>query len=415
MSCLFGKRATQGKQVHAVAKNSKPIGVCLEHEIGTDLTAAEVLDIESEEKYAVQASQEGELHKLASQSKFFDHIFEDFPASIRSWVAKREKVAYAQRMFYHRFASLSVGSDDSSIENNLEDDEDEEGKKERSLTKSPLPRDDEFCFGEVRHNVMAKQYAHLEASERATKDELSYGEVTFQAMAILLTRLRELSCPGCGESCPIYGGPLWKTTAFSESEKQQGGTIFFDLGSGCGRAVIAASILHPDFKCAIGVEILDGLHSLSVAVLDRWNSVTRKLHSSAGSDVDGSNSKDEMWAQERLPEIHFVNCDAFLETTGSSPWKSKEDEVESLADWTKGDVVLIDATCLDDTTLDFIAFRAKAMPDGAFLVTITAELPLQFYSHLKLCNSSESLDLPMNWGITDAFVYQRVRRNVDYG
>ena len=96
---LFGRRTAQGKQVHTVAKNkSKPIGVCLEYDIGTDLTAAKVLDIESEEKYAVQTSQEGELRILASQNNFFDQIFEDFPASIRSWVAKREKVAHAQRM-----------------------------------------------------------------------------------------------------------------------------------------------------------------------------------------------------------------------------------------------------------------------------------------------------------------------------
>jgi hypothetical protein len=42
------------------------------------------------------------------------------------------------------------------------------------------------------------------------------------------------------------------------------GGVFYDLGSGTGRAVFVARFLH-DFKECKGIELLEGLHSVAVA------------------------------------------------------------------------------------------------------------------------------------------------------
>lgn len=39
--------------------------------------------------------------------------------------------------------------------------------------------------------------------------------------------------------------------------------IFFDLGSGSGKGIFAASMLFPFKKC-IGIEILEGLYNISL-------------------------------------------------------------------------------------------------------------------------------------------------------
>jgi|MDSY01.1.fsa_nt_gb hypothetical protein len=363
-----------------------------------------------------------ELRKLASQNELFDRVFEKFPASIRSYIAKKEQVAHAQRMFYSRFASMDEDEDED------EDDAEAGGFEDTTVGGGGCLNDEGAPGLELQHNIMVKKHAGLEASTRANDDELSYGEVTFQAMAILLHRLRHLSRPGCGESCCRNGGPLWELAEPNRESPGDGGASygggsFFDLGSGCGRAVIAACILHPAFERAVGIEILDGLYNLATAVLEQWNSfaeseplcwTTTAGKSSELQPDDGADSR----RRERTT-IEFVNGDAFEETDKKkSPSKKEVYEAVRAGDWARGDVVLVDATCLDEATLDLIAHRAKDMPDGAFLVTITAKLPLEFYSHLVLCDEDSSgsqLDVPMNWGATEAFVYQRVRRDGSRG
>ena len=46
------------------------------------------------------------------------------------------------------------------------------------------------------------------------------------------------------------------------------GGIFYDLGSGTGKAVFAARLTQDFSRCA-GVEILQGLHTQARSVLDR--------------------------------------------------------------------------------------------------------------------------------------------------
>lgn len=49
------------------------------------------------------------------------------------------------------------------------------------------------------------------------------------------------------------------------------GTIFYDLGSGTGKAVFAARLTQ-DFSKCIGIEILQSLHQQATAIVKRYNS-----------------------------------------------------------------------------------------------------------------------------------------------
>ena len=362
-----------------------------------------------------------ELRKLASQNELFDRVFEKFPASIRSYIAKKEQVAHAQRMFYSRFASMDEDEDE-------DEDDAEAGGFEDTTVGGGGCLDDEGAPGlELQHNIMVKKHAGLEASTRANDDELSYGEVTFQAMAILLHRLRHLSRPGCGESCCRNGGPLWELAEPNRESPGDGGASygggsFFDLGSGCGRAVIAACILHPAFERAVGIEILDGLYNLATAVLEQWNSFAEseplRWTTTAGksSELQPDDGADSRRRERTI--IEFVNGDAFEETDKKkSPSKKEVYEAVRAGDWARGDVVLVDATCLDEATLDLIAHRAKDMPDGAFghdngettsrILLAPSALRRGFLWKPARCANE--------LGATEAFVYQRVRRDGSRG
>jgi len=44
---------------------------------------------------------------------------------------------------------------------------------------------------------------------------------------------------------------------------QEAGGVFYDLGSGAGKGVLAASLLHPFDKCC-GIELLESLHEMGL-------------------------------------------------------------------------------------------------------------------------------------------------------
>ncbi|CAN0105289.1 unnamed protein product, partial [Discosporangium mesarthrocarpum] len=71
---------------------------------------------------------------------------------------------------------------------------------------------------------------------------LVYGEITFEAFAVVLDKIKsKYGLPGKGHSGP-------------EGVVQDPGGVFYDIGSGTGKPVISAAILHP-FSKSVGVEV----------------------------------------------------------------------------------------------------------------------------------------------------------------
>ena len=192
----------------------------------------------------------------------------------------------------------------------------------------------------------ARNTSRLERASLPTPDapNLTYGEVEYKSLAVILDKVRD------------EGGLDGKEL------------VFVDLGSGCGRPIIAAGLLHP-FHHLIGIEILDGLHSLALNLKDAW---------------DAQQDKDELG----LGEVEFVHG-SILEH-----------------DWPeRADVILANSTCFSIPFFADIERMARRCRPGTFFVSLTHCLGLEDrQAHWELV---ETLRLEMSWGAADVCVHRR--------
>ncbi len=114
------------------------------------------------------------------------------------------------------------------------------------------------------------------------------------------------------------------------------GEVFYDLGSGTGKAVILASMLFAFSRC-IGIEIFKELYETSVRVLDRYTSEVRAVQNT------GTN-------------MEFVNADFLTH------------------DCSDGDVFFMHATCFDDDLMARIAKHLVQVKKGTRIITVTKTL-----------------------------------------
>ncbi len=144
----------------------------------------------------------------------------------------------------------------------------------------------------------------------------------------------------------------------------QDGEVFYDLGSGTGKAVIAAALLFP-FKKVVGVELLDELCFASVHVLERLK-------------AEGASHSFE------LPEIQFYQKD-FLKF-----------------DFSDADVVFAHATCFHDGQLRLLQPQLEKLKKGSRLLVVSKPIGSPIY---KLVGTSER---PFSWGKATLHSYLKV-------
>ena len=77
------------------------------------------------------------------------------------------------------------------------------------------------------------------------------------------------------------------------------GGVFYDLGSGTGKGVFSAALLHEFDRC-VGIEILKGLFELSLAIKLRYE-ITRLCILDEHKDI---------WSS--LPDVDLVHGDIFV-------------------------------------------------------------------------------------------------------
>lgn len=189
----------------------------------------------------------------------------------------------------------------------------------------------------------AKRESRKERDERrwTRKQSFVYGEIEFPAFEATLRKVRD--------------------------DLRPGQDVFYDLGSGAGRPVVAASVLFPFRKCR-GVELLAGLTRLA------------RIAKAAFEALD--------WTLAHArPAVDFL-----------------EGDITDLDfhDWTAdGDVVLVNSTCFDDALLKACADRAEGLRPGAFVITFTRPLPSPLFTIVD-----EELH-QMSWGGATVFVQRR--------
>jgi hypothetical protein len=154
-------------------------------------------------------------------------------------------------------------------------------------------------------------------SLKLSHSTLVYGEISFTPFATALLKIRD-----------VYGGL-----------KESGGK-FYDIGSGTGKPVFAAALLHPWESCT-GIEILDGLHETSLELKSVWCSSVSALLPAHASTV----------------RIEFIKADA------------------TTYPWDDADVWFANSTCFDDALMAKLAVTANRARVGTFAITFTKRIP----------------------------------------
>mmetsp|Transcript_74948 Transcript_74948/g.207497 ORF Transcript_74948/g.207497 Transcript_74948/m.207497 type:complete len:275 (-) Transcript_74948:278-1102(-) len=173
---------------------------------------------------------------------------------------------------------------------------------------------------------------------------LVYGEISFESYAIAFEKIKNK-----------YGG------------LQKPGGKFYDIGSGTGKPALAAALLH-DWDHVVGIEILEGLHSASIELLEKWN----------------TEIKPDLPAAKQKTEVEFLNDDV------------------TKRDWSDGDMFFANSTCFDEVLMSKLATIADKMKVGTFCVTFTKRLPSAKWQVL------EHQVYKMSWGNATVYIQKKI-------
>lgn len=183
--------------------------------------------------------------------------------------------------------------------------------------------------------------------ERLSKNDrrmtLVYGEISFNSFAFTMEKIKNQ-----------YGG------------LSKPGGIFYDIGHGTGKPAMAAALCH-DFDEVKGIEILNGLYDISLALKQAWNDVVTPLVPERKANT----------------KITFIHGDA------------------TVLDWSDATCCFANSTCFDDDLMKILALKADALPTGTFFITFTKRLPSEKWEVL------EQESHPQSWGPATIYIHQK--------
>ena len=188
---------------------------------------------------------------------------------------------------------------------------------------------------ELGNEVSKKDRDEMQANQMT----LTYGEISFYSFAEIFETVKDR-----------YGG-------FQESG------VFYDLGAGTGKGILAAALLH-NFSVCKGIELLPGLCEISASVKELWQ-------------AEG----------EALGEIGVTPAQMQFEVG---------DIFQS--DWTDADCIFANSTCFSSEMMD----RISQLPvqSGAKAITFTKHLDGENWKLL------ERVQKDMSWGIATVFIHE---------
>jgi SAM-dependent methyltransferase len=185
-----------------------------------------------------------------------------------------------------------------------------------------------------------KQLSKQERLSMGLDKSLTYGEIDFTSFYKVLRDI-----------------PEWAN--------RQG--VFYDLGSGTGRAVIASRVLA-DFRVCKGVEILKGLHDEAMAI-------------STGS-----------YQFKAAYRRHFSVSDEVELYCGSL----------TSIDWSDGDVIFANSTCFSDALMIEMAEMADKLKKSSLFITFTKALPNKHFEVTK------KIRYKMSWGPATVYYHRKI-------
>lgn len=191
---------------------------------------------------------------------------------------------------------------------------------------------------EAVYNNLYQPINGFETSKTARQhhDELAltYGEIQFQSFIALLSLC-----------------------------KPDENTIFYDLGSGTGKAVIAAAMIFP-LKKSMGIECLKSLNDIA-------NNTKKNLTS-----IDEYKQKESV--------IQFIQND-FL--------KHK---------WNDANLIFVNSTTIIGSLWTQLLEKLNQLNKKAIVITTTKSIPLESYQLIY------RTDVLMSWGIVTAYIQKKI-------
>ena len=140
-------------------------------------------------------------------------------------------------------------------------------------------------------------------------------------------------------------------------------TIFYDLGSGTGKAVLACSMVFK-VKKSCGIEIFHLLHQAALIQCNRMLDLPEYL--------------------AHVKCLHFINAD-FLHT-----------------DFSDATLVFVNATAFFGDTWKTISLCLKSLRPGTIIITTSKKLPEDVATVIK------DTHVQMSWGRVRAYIQQRI-------
>ena len=151
--------------------------------------------------------------------------------------------------------------------------------------------------------------------------------------------------------------------------------IFYDLGSGTGKPVIAMSLMHK-FKKLIGIEFLENLVKLSQGIKQNYNKTINEKFE----------KNKKLLSFDKPNIIEFIQGDFFKQN------------------WEDASVIFANSTCFSLEMINNMAEKAnKECKKGTIIITFTKKLN-------KLNRDWEIKDgfrRLMTWGIATIYVHRR--------
>jgi hypothetical protein len=198
----------------------------------------------------------------------------------------------------------------------------------------PLAEEKYSLFRSLFENVEGSSVSQGERKRLGVsgKSEFTYGEVEFVHMIPVF------------ELCEV-----------------QAGQVFWDLGCGAGKCLVAAAMLYPQLAASKGVEFLDRLYDLCKETVDRAN------ERGVGAPIS------------------VVHGDMLQ------------------VDWSDADLIYTSSICFPQELIDGMYEKAKVLKKGAKIITLKNFPPNEEFE-IKY-----NLRVKMTWGRTGVYVLEKVR------
>ena len=203
-------------------------------------------------------------------------------------------------------------------------------------------------YSQLTESFPISQSKHLSKEERVRLDlskepSYTYGEIDFHSFGEIFYTIRNR-----------YNLP-------------EGG-IFYDLGSGVGKALVAASLLGSFSEC-IGIEILKPLFDLSLKLVEVYN--------------------------ESFTSHILANPDLF---TILPPIKSVLGDILKY-DWTNASLIFVNSTCFSDEMVREVSEAQVQV--GTLAISLTKPLSATSWTQLEVARKA------MSWGEATIYIQRK--------